>query len=112
MFRRDGFTLIELVMVITILGILALVAIPKFIDLRGEADFAKAQGIKAAGEAGAQIWHAKYLTGNDTAGYPTEYPSVSNDCFEEIPDVSGFVVIYDSTTGRFTIDKLGSASCG
>ena len=38
--NRKGFTLIELVMVIVILGILTAVAVPKFIDLRTEAQTA------------------------------------------------------------------------
>lgn len=43
--NQQGFTLIELVMIIVILGILAAVAIPRFIDLAGHAQQAAVQGL-------------------------------------------------------------------
>lgn len=42
---QRGFTLIELVMVIVILGVLAAVAIPKFVDLKSDAQAAALQGV-------------------------------------------------------------------
>ena len=45
---QRGFTLIELVMVIVILGVLAAVAIPKFVDLKGDAVSASTQGVAGA----------------------------------------------------------------
>ena len=45
---QRGFTLIELVMVIVILGVLAAVAIPKFVDLKTDAYLASAKGYAGA----------------------------------------------------------------
>ncbi len=55
---QRGFTLIELVMVIVILGVLAAVAIPKFVDLKGDAVTASTQGVAGALSSASAINYA------------------------------------------------------
>ena len=83
--RSAGFTLIELVIVIIILGILAVTAAPKFLNLQGDAREATLKGMKAAMESSASIVYSKaVIKGQETAssavdtngiktifGYPT-----------------------------------------
>lgn len=57
--QHRGFTLIELVIVIVILGILAVTAAPRFIDLQGDAQRSTLDGVKAAMQGGAQLVYAK-----------------------------------------------------
>jgi MSHA pilin protein MshA len=64
---QGGFTLIELVMVIVILGILAAVAIPKFINLGSQANQAALAGVVGAVESASEINYAAAVAGNPSA---------------------------------------------
>jgi MSHA pilin protein MshA len=55
---QRGFTLIELVMVIVILGVLAAVAVPKFVDLKGDAADSALKGVAGAAASASSINYA------------------------------------------------------
>ncbi|PSW56436.1 type II secretion system protein [Photobacterium leiognathi] len=57
--RQGGFTLIELVVVIVILGILAVTAAPKFMNLQNDARKASLEGLKGSMQGAAGIVYGK-----------------------------------------------------
>ncbi|MCP4320273.1 MAG: prepilin-type N-terminal cleavage/methylation domain-containing protein [Psychromonas sp.] len=64
--KQSGFTLIELVIVIIILGILAATAVPKFVNLQGDAREAAMNGVKGALEGAASLTYSRVaIDGNE-----------------------------------------------
>jgi MSHA pilin protein MshA len=66
--NNEGFTLIELVITIVLLGILVVTAVPKFIDLSRDARISTLEGMAGAMRSGAKVIYAKALINKNING--------------------------------------------
>lgn len=110
--KQKGFTLIELIIVIIILGILAVTAAPKFLDIQNDAQESAMEGILGALNSASQIAHAANLinAGSTVALEGVNYATVDTYLTaEEICRVIGLTTTVLSAGTNSSID--GGYTC-
>jgi MSHA pilin protein MshA len=106
--RQDGFTLIELVVVITILGILAAFAVPRFASLEGQARLAATQALAGSVRSGAALAHALWLAEGDPSSVSVTMEGQAVGMANGYPDAATVQVTLADYSG-FTVTNGASA---
>lgn len=126
--KAKGFTLIELIMVIVILGILSAFALPKFADFTGDAESSSIEGAKGSVRSASAIAHAACLATDScdasaAGGTPAVtvqlegtsvdmvygYPSVTG--IQDASGLDGYTLTVDGTDLIVSINSTDGSPC-
>jgi MSHA pilin protein MshA len=112
--KASGFTLIELVVTISIVAILAAVALPRYIALQTQARAAKMQAIYGGIRSAAMLAHAQALATNQTAAATVSMEGALIDQVNGYPtaNLNGIIqaLQLDSTNDQVTLSAGGAAA--
>ena len=105
--RQSGFTLIELISVIVILGILAATALPKFVDLTTDARVAKVNAAAGALKSAAAMGHGKFLVNPLTT---QDFEDVTVTFAFGYPDAESIAALAGLTSPDYQVTATGSVA--
>ncbi|WP_417683161.1 type II secretion system protein [Pseudidiomarina aquimaris] len=113
--RQQGFTLIELIIVIVVLGILAVTAAPQFINFSSDARASTVKGAQASIQGAMQLVYARSLVngteGTSPSSVTTEGGAVTTSYGYPTADAAGIAVAAGLNANDWTqVDGTGAAA--
>ena len=123
--NTQGFTLVELVIVIVILGLLSAVALPRFISVTQDARIASVNGFAGGVRAAASLAKAQYIVNGDSMATVVSMDGVSVTVLASsgnpaastagiqaaLQGITGFTPNHTGVISTFTPDNGGGAGC-
>jgi MSHA pilin protein MshA len=129
--KQTGFTLVELVVVIVILGLLAATALPKFINVTDNARLASMDGVAGGLRSAASLARSQYVMDGNKASTSITMDGSAVTVLDEntysgrggrpvataagihiaMPDPDGYTVTYSGGVATYTPNSGGSGTC-